>query len=398
MKRLLTLFIVVSLCSGLAAAQSTNVQVEKMMTEPEPLQTGQYATVWFSVTNDGDATAEHINVTFEDNYPLTLKEDGDRTFRYRTLEPGDTFSDTITIRVDRTAVSGNETLTFWMRHGQQDARRSFSLPVTVRDDNTAMTVEDVSLPERVVPGSTHQMNVTLQNNANTHFNSIDARVDLTDSTPIVVSDTNRKRVQQLDGGEQVTLSYQLLIDEDADRGVYRIPLDLSYDNIAGNSFVVEESTGVAIGGMTDIEASLERTEIRTAGTRGSVTVRVVNRGQGQAKFVSISVPQNDESHSYELLSTNEIYLGNMIPDDYQTAEYDVYVAGNQSAISVPLDVSYVDARGETVEKSFDVDVTLYEQSALERYGLVSSSSNMLPIAIVILIVLAAGGYYWRRRG
>ncbi|MCJ7429427.1 MAG: hypothetical protein MUP66_03465 [Candidatus Nanohaloarchaeota archaeon QJJ-5] len=398
MRRLFALVLVIGLFSGLAAAQSSNIQVEKMMTEPEPLQTGQYATVWFSVTNEGDADAEYVNVTFEDRYPFTLKEDEDRTFRYRTIEPGDTYTSTVTVRVDRTAVSGNESLRFWMSHDHFDGRRSFSLPVEVRDDNTALTVRDVSLPERVVPGSTHRMNVTLQNNANTHFNSIDTRIDLPSEVPIVVSDTNRKRIQQLDGGDAVTLSYQLLIDEDADRGVYSIPITSEYVNIAGTTFSIQESTGVAIGGMTDIEAALERTDIRTDGTRGSVTVRLVNRGQGQAKFVSVDVPEEDENAGYELLSTNDIYIGNMIPDDYQTAEYEVYVEEGQESLTVPVDVSYVNAQGQPVERSFDVTVELYEQSALQQYGFVSSGGSMMPLIVVVLVVIGAGLWYWRRRG
>lgn len=398
MRKIIALLFLIGLFSGLTAAQSANIQVEKMMTEPEPLQTGQYATIWYSVTNTGEDEAEHVNVSFEDQYPFTLKNEDERRFQIRTLEPGDTYTNTITVRVDRSAVSGNETLRFWSSYGTQDSRRSHQLPVIVRDDNTAMTVEDISLPERVVPGSTHRMNVTLRNNANTHFNSIDARVSLPDGTPIVVSDTDRKRIQQLDGGETVTISYELLIDENAERGVYGIPISLTYENIAGTEISLEESTGVAIGGMTDVQIGLERTNIQTSGTRGSLTVRVVNRGQGQAKFVSVTVPENDESDAYELLSTNEIYLGNMIPDDYQTAEYDLYVSEEQDSLTVPVDVTYTDARGQEVERSFDVDVELYDRTALERYGLVGSGGSMTPLIVVVLVVLVLGVWYWRRRG
>lgn len=387
------LTVLIFLFISVAAAQTPEITVEKMVSEPEPLQTGQYANVWFKVYNNGTEEAENVTVAFDEEFPFSVKEGERSEWRIRSIEAGEGYSFRLNVLVDRSAVSGEEALTFWVERGNTGSRRTHRLPVEVRDDNTALIVDTVTFPERVSPGSTNEMTITLRNLANTQFQNIDIDLDMAD-LPLAVADASRKRVQRLDGGNAANVTYRVFVDEEADRGVYRLPIQLEYENIAGNSFTQEQTTGVVVGGTSNIDVGVERTDIRTAGTRGELNLRIVNRGNGEARFVAVELP---ESGDYEVLSSRDVYVGDMIPDDYQTADFDLYVHEGQGQLTVPVQVSYVNAQGQQVEEVQTVNMSLYDEEMLQTYGFAGERSQMQYVALLAVIVLIAGVVLWRRR-
>lgn len=395
MKRIAVLAVLVVALAGVAAAEPANIQIEKMMAEPEPLQTGQYANVWFKVVNNGSAEAEDVNISVRDEFPFTVRDDTDDSWFIREIEDGESYSFRVQLLVDRSAVSGEEELTFWVEKDGTDAQRTHRIPLDVRDDDTALIVDAVDFPERVSPGSTQEMTVTLENLANTQFQNIDIRLDLEDQIPVAVADASRQRVQRLDAGETVDVTYRVFVDEEADRGVYRLPITLAYENVAGNDFTQEQMTGVVVGGVSNVNVAVERTDINTDGMRGDVTLRVVNRGEGQAKFVSVGVDDTEEA--VEVLSTNDIYIGNMIPDDFQTAEFDLFVEEQEDDLHLPVAVEYVDASGQQVKETQEVTLRLYDDELMDRYGLVEDQDMVLFAGVIVALLLLAGGVYWRRR-
>ncbi len=391
--RVMVMTVLILLFAGVAAAQTPEITVEKMVSEPEPLQTGQYANVWFKVFNNGTEEAENVTVAFDEEFPFSVKAGERSEWRVRSIEAGEGYSFRLNVLVDRSAVSGDEELTFWTSRDNTGARRTHRLPVEVRDDDTALIVDMVGFPERVSPGSTNEMTVTLRNLANTQFQNIDVDLDLAD-LPLAVADASRKRVQRIDGGNAANVTYRVFVDEEADRGVYQLPVELDYENIAGNGFTQEQTTGVVVGGTSNIDIGVERTDIRTAGTRGELNLRVVNRGNGEARFVAVELPDSDD---YEVLSTSDVYVGDMIPDDYQTADFDLYVNGRQGNLTVPVQVSYVNAQGQEAEAVQEVRLPLYGEEMLQTYGYAGESSRMQYLVLLAVIVLIAGVVLWRRR-
>ncbi len=383
--------------TSMVSAQRPGVQLElqDIKTEPTPVRTGEYADVWLKLRNTGNRSidADDVVVDFQPTYPFSVDDDEQTQWELGTVTPGEEYQFRLQVMVDKNAVPGNNSLEFRTQSGNNDVAITKSVPIEVRTDDTALVVDDVQLPDRVAPGSTNDMTVTLRNLATSHFKDIDVELDL-DDLPFAVGDTSRKRVQQLDGGDTTNVTYQLFTDAEAERGVSRLPVTLDYRNQVGNEFSKEQTTGVVVGGQTNIDVGLEQTELRTAGSHGEVTFRVVNRGEGQGNFVSITVPESD---GYAIVSPRETYIGNMIPDDYQTASYDIYVEDGADAVTVPLQVSYVNAAGEMVDETQEVQLPLYDEETLAEYGLAGDRRGVLLPLLVVLVAVVGGVWYWRRR-
>lgn len=393
MNKLLTLLALTLALTGIAAAQgpSTNINVSIIKTEPVPLQTSEYADIWFQVENTGSITAEDVTVGFVDTFPFETDPDERTTWTISELPTGQQRQYHMQVRVDPNAVHGENDLRFRYSTGS-GVTLTRDVPVQVRTDDAALVIEDLRLPDTAAPGESVTMGMTLRNLADSHLKNIDVGLDLAD-VPLATSGTTRERVTSIAPGDHANISFTIGSDSSTATGLYTTPIELDYENEAGTGFSVTETTGFRIGGQPRLEVGINENAVRSPGQTGEMTVRIVNRGDGSADYVNMELLEGD---GYEVLSQPEVYLGSMDPDDYQTATFEVHAGTDLSRLEIPVELSYR-AVGEdmtTVER--EVGSELYTGQQLQQYGL-GGSGSPLPMIIVVLVIAAAGIVYWRRR-
>lgn len=387
MKKIIATLAFLIAFSGLTIAQgtSTNLETDVKYTEPVPLQAGEYADIWIRITNEGDAEAS--NPTFEIVNEFPFQASGKKQWSLGELQPGESYDIRAQVKVNENAVFGNNSLRV-RTSSNNETFVTQSIPFEVRTDDRSLVVSDLSFPERVEPGSSSEMNITLENQANSNFRNIDVSLNV-DELPIAPQETSRKRISSVGPEESETASFTLNVDQDAENQLYQMPIEITYQNQAGQEFTTTQTTGVSVGGYPNIDVAIDESDIRSAG-RGTVTLRILNRGEGQARFAEVGLEESDQ---YEILSQDSIYLGTMIADDYQTAEFELYVEDGET-LELPVTVDYRTGEGDQTE-SFTIERELYSSSELQRY---TGGNGGLPvIPIVAVIVLAGGVYYWRKR-
>lgn len=373
-----------------AAGPSTNIDIQKMKTEPVPIQTAEYADVWLKVTNDGSTRARNLELNFVEDFPFTVTGDGKTRWEPGSLTVGEEYYLHVQVRVDENAVQGENYLKF-NYSTSDDLVVEEKVPVQVRTDDPVLSIEDVSFPQKVAPGSTKQMEISLENMADSQLRNLEVSLDIgDDSLPFAASDTTTKRMRTMERDESRKLTYTLQTGRNAENGLYKIPIGLEFENEAGTEFTKNTLTGVLVGGEPELEVAINSREVYSPGSTGTVTFRVINRGYGEADFVELSLP---EGEGYEIVSKNSVYLGNMGPDDYQTAEFKVHASSD--SLKLPVELSYKTSEG-AVEETREVPINLYSGDQLRRYGL-SSGSNTWIIALVAVVLAVGGVYYWKRR-
>lgn len=385
---ILTAFLLIF--SGISAAQGsqTDLNMQILEHEPAPLQSGEYADFWVRVTNEGSNDARDVEVEAVDNFPFHT-DDRQTNWEIGELKTGQSYLLHAQFRVNENAVFGNNTIKFRKTSGNRDVWITEKFHRQVRTDDRSLVVRDLEFPQRVAPGSTSEMSLELQNSANSNFKNIDVNLDTSD-IPVATEETSRKRLSSLGPGETSSVNFTLDIDGDADLELYNLPITIDYQDQAGNEHSMEESTGVNVGGYPNIDVAIEESDIRKAG-RGSVTFRIVNKGEGRARFTEMELKESDQ---YEILSEDSAYIGTMITDDFQTAEFDLYVKEGEE-LELPVELSYSDGRGDHVEE-YDIQRNLYSSSEMRRYGMTGSNTVWI-LAVFILVAAGAGAYYWRKR-
>ncbi len=386
-KTLLTLALVL-LATTVTAQSSSNVQLEVQKTEPIPLQSSEYGTVWVEATNTGGADTD-VEVTFDENYPFEVVRGNRNSWDLGTLSPGEEYVMRLEVRVDENAVQGNNSLDFTVT--TPSLTYTQSLDIEVRADNNILSVADVEFPEHIGPGTSEEMTLTLENMADAQLKNVQASLDIPGDTPVVATGASTKSLEKIDASGTAEITYQLSADETAQNGVYTLPLTLEYENEAGTEFERETDIGIVVGGVPQLETGINSENQLSPGTTDTVTFRIVNQGEGRARFTEMTVK---DTENIRVLSPPTTYIGDMDPDDFQTAEYQVHVSGEPGQLSIPVELEYRTENGTRTETQ-EVQATVYSSGELRSLGLTQGGS-LLPV-IVVLLAVVGGAYYWRRR-
>jgi len=389
--KILVLITLATFLAGAATAQgqSSNLEMQVLDTEPAPLQAGEYADVWIRVTNTGSATAQNPVFEVQDNYPFTPT---DRT-EWRVaggLGTGESYTMRVQVKVDENAVFGNNTLKIDKSSSGGSTTITEQISLEVRTDDRSLLVSSLDFNDRIEPGSSGEMTLTLENLAESNFRNIDVSLE-TSELPIATRETSRQRISSVGPSDSEEVSFMIDVDDDADNELHDLPITIDYQDQAGNELTMTETTGVNVGGFPNIDVAIEESDIRTAG-RGDVTFRILNRGEGQARFAEVQLKESDQ---YEILSEDSIYIGSMIADDYQTAEFDIYVEDDDAPLELPVTVDYRDGEGDQTS-NFSIQRTLYTSDQLRQYGLTQSGSPWI-LVLAVLGIIGGGIVYWRRR-
>ena len=99
---------------------------------------------------------------------------------------------------------------------------------------------------------------------------------------------------------------------------------------------------------------------------------------------------------FTVISPQEVYVGNIDSDDYETAEFDIYVEKSSSKnLMLPLHLEYMDANNKPYSKDIEVALVLYSKEELKKLGFVQKSNPLIGISIVLASI--GIGFYIRRR-
>ncbi len=197
--------------------------------------------------------------------------------------------------------------------------------------------------------------------------------------------------------ESLLLEYDLYVDKNALEDTYTSYLKLCLDSNCTTFARTPFSITVQPGGTPNIEVGLEDSDVFSSGLKGAVTINVVNRGLLNTKFLAMEL---QPSNKYEIISPARIYIGELESDDFETAEFDIFikenVATNESeTISLPVLVEYSDANDKEYSETFDVPLKVYSKSDLTRMQLVPDKSAAVRQVFMIIAALVFAFLFYR---
>jgi hypothetical protein len=258
---------------------------------------------------------------------------------------------------------------------------------------SAMNVQSVSA-DNFQPGSEQGATVKIKNSLGDDAKDVSLSLDTTGLPFSVVKADNS--IDEINSDDSDTVKFTLKASNDAKAGDYQIPYTLYYTINTTRYPIPSPTTGIIpkTGTITlTIEADSELSysisaESPVIGSKGKITLNIVNKGLGDAKFVSVKIlPEG-----YTLLSDGESYIGTISSDDSQTASFDVIFKTNSPTLSAQI--SYKDFNNKDVIKSVSLPVTVYSQEQALKLGLIQPNST--PTYITIAIVFLAGWMIIRR--
>ena len=377
--------------------RSDNLDVTMISQIPDSAEPGKYVDVRFKFDNLGSGTAENVEAEILPQYPFSMYPGTSAVKSLGSINAQQEGNKGVVIkyrlRVDKDALEGQNEIKLRYRtsYGVWVTLPEFEIYVQPYD---AILVLDkvVSNPETIKPGERATIGITFKNMAGILLKKIRVKISLGAAQLVPIGSTNEKVIQTIDKGETARVVFNVMGKPDAIAGVYSVPIQfLYYDNL-GNSYSRNSSIGLIVGSEPDLSVNIDSTTIYQAGKLGDVTVKIVNKDVNEIKFLNVNLA---ESEDYTIISPNDVYVGNIDSDDYETAEFTLFVENKKGEeILLPITLEYKDANNRAYKDDIKLKLPLYGASEAKQLGLIDGNGKVGFFGVIVVVI--AGLFIYRR--
>ena len=245
----------------------------------------------------------------------------------------------------------------------------------------SLTVDSVSI-DAIYPGQTGSVRIVLENNLDVNVNEVSLRLNFA-QTPFIPEGSSENGISEISEDDSENFNFIIKSSNDIAPGDYEIPYILSYvkDDVLRTPVQITGSVGVRVRGNPDLVYSVS-TENPVIGQRGQIKLKIVNKGFLDARFTYFKIKPS----GFELLSEEEVYIGSIDSDDFETINFDVIFQSSNPLLIGTLE--YKDFDNKNVVQNINLPVQIYDRETAKKIGLTKTNNfSTILITIVLIVVL-----------
>ena len=387
MKKLIILLIFLLIIPCTLARQSevinaNNLRLDLISYSPSPVIIGSEVTLKFELFNIGTGVVRNFQIITVDKFPFELLSK--KNIDILELRSGESYKFEVKLKVmskvqEDTYQIGLQYYDPFNNRGESIA---FDIPIK-RIRRTIASTKVTTEPEYIAPGSIALINVEIENNADYSMRDVEVKLNFSGSVPLVpYQTTSQKQIENIPSKSSEIVTFQVIALPDAEPNVYMLPLHLTFDDELGNENTRQDYIGLIISKIPEYDLTVEDSSI-IKGIKSSITVSLSNIGPSNIKYLIMEVLP---SKAYEILNPPRTYIGNLEPDDYETAEFDFYPK-KSGFIPVNVRLEYKDDLNNPIIDIKETKVYVYSQTKAKMMGLLPSTTfkNIFLILIIMFI-------------
>jgi hypothetical protein len=412
MKKIIMVALLIAAMAAVAQAAYVDegiIDVSFVSQVPDPVQPGEYFDARFKVSNLGTDPVNGLEIQFIDSYPFSL-DPGDSAVQQiqsiSALQKGDSgYIIKYKVRVDSNAVEGTNSVKLRYRVAN-GSWTNVEYPIDIQTADANLAILSVqTVPAKLSPGEQFDMQIRMKNLADSFVKDVSLKLDLTlsslssatnppslDALPFApVNSASEKRVKVLNAGEEMVLTYSMVAYPSAESKVYKVPISLTFSDSVGTLHTKQDLVGIVVESPPQVSVVLDDSTITSTASQGDVTIKFVNKGLTGIKFLDVRLLEND----YILpLSAEDVYIGNIDSDDYQTADFKVFVRKTDATnAKIPIHYEYVDSSNVKHQNDTTLDLRLAVKEESVQYQ--PKKSNTTTIIIIAAVVVLVGVIAYR---
>ncbi len=252
---------------------------------------------------------------------------------------------------------------------------------------SAVSVVDVaSTPLEVVPGEIVHINVEIENIFEYDIYNLNVKLDLSSfDVPFAPFQSSSERfLDKLKDGEDEKFGFKLIALPSASSGIYKIPVQITYEDEDGQFFTKSELISVTINAEPELRVSLELEAPLIKGQENKFSIKIINSGLSDVKFVYLSV---SDALGINFLSEREQYIGDVDSDDFDSVSFKAYISESSSnLITLPVTIKFRDSTNKEFILPKTVTLNIYSLENAQELGLVKKPNYTIYFVGVILIL------------
>jgi len=261
----------------------------------------------------------------------------------------------------------------------------------------AVSITDVSSsPTEVVPGEIIDITVEIENIFDYDVTNLNVKLDLSGvNVPFApYQSSSEKFLDELDEGDEDNFKFKLITLPETTTGIYKIPVEISYNYEDENDTVFEgqksELISVTVNSEPELKVSLDDSIVLIKGKENTFVLKIVNSGLSGVKFLYVT--PNDVT-GLKFVSDREQYIGDIDSDDFDNVEYSVIVkAEATSSVTIPITLTFMDATNKEFTETTNLVLNIYSLKEARELGLVEKPKFLAYLVIFVLII----GYIFYR--
>jgi hypothetical protein len=385
---------------------------------PDPAKAGEMVELRFMIENTGGQATNDLELELQTQYPFMEIPGEEYVKSISALKAYQMGTDAVMVkykvRVDKDAIKGTNEIKLKISEEGSDVSiiKEFDVDVTGSESAQAIYL-DKSL---LVPGEETPLKFTITNTGSSPLQDLVFSWNEENGYILPVYSDNTKYVKYIDVGESADIDYTVVADVNAEPGLYRLDLTLTYESDEGASEQLTMKTGIFIGGETDFDVTFSES------TSGTTSLSVANTGNNPAYSVTVRIPSQQ---SYSVTGSTSSIIGNLDKGDYTIVSFQISSAGafaggrmNRTMDQVPAEepqsaqgsnlkvmIDYTDTTGKrhTLEKSVPIQFRAADSAttttAYGTFNTTRQQSNAIAVYLpyIIVALVAAGALcYWKR--
>jgi hypothetical protein len=243
---------------------------------------------------------------------------------------------------------------------------------------SALIVSSVDTPV-LNPGESGILSIEIQNNFGDDVKEVTLNLNF-ENTHFISTSGSSESTDEIDSDDEEEFTFRIKASNDIKPGDYSIPYTIQF-KINGDSESKTGTIGISISGITKLAYTID-TQSPVLNQQGKITLRIINKEFGDARFVSVKIFPD----GYSLLSDDEIYIGNVDSDDFETATFDV-LFNSRSPRFIAL-VEYKDFDNKNLVENIDLPFKVFSREEALQLGLIQRNNTGIYITLAITLILA----------
>lgn len=248
----------------------------------------------------------------------------------------------------------------------------------------AVNIDDVNSVE-IEPGRTGMISFNVENDHNFDVEDVSIILDFKGDIPIAPYYSSAEVfIGELDDGDDERVSFNVIVAADAELGLYKIPVEISYFDEDRNVYDKVDYISVLVASEPNIGVFLDDPNY-VIGNSADISVQIVNKGLSGIKFLSVELLKSD---FYDIITLDDVYIGDLDSDDFDNADFSLrlnYPLPNR--LSLPVKVTYYDSNNNLYSESFNLKANVYSTDQAKQLDLINSPDYAWVFIVVIVIVL-----------
>ena len=410
-------------------AGTTVLSVSLANYDPNPAIAGDTVEVRIGIENIGGTTTNDLILEVVPEYPFELVP-GENAIQDVGIVEGYQVDSTANIKIvtyrmqiNKDAPAGNYEfkVKYYEQGSSASTQKSLSLNIKSRENAEVIHIDKSIL----VPGKQSSLKFTINNVGSAPLRDLTFYWENDDKIILPVGSDNTKYIKYIDIGNSSDLEYQVIADTNAQPGLYKLNLYLTYeDSISNQTKKISTIAGVYVGGGTDFDVAF------SDNANSQTSFSIANIGSNPAYSVSVIIP---EQPGWRVSGSNSVIIGNLNKGDYTVASFKLQsptsdpnsqnrtgrsnsnIQGrsmprsmNSSSDTVRMQIAYTDTMGE--RNVIDKDVKIGFQNIASADGQMAMQGRRgtqqesgLPnytayfIGIIVLVGIIAGHRKYKSR-